>query len=80
VHKKWILSVTALVIGIALTLALHLRILEPLGITHADVLDVFLTALFLTGGTKAFNDLLKLVGYKKEAAKACLPPEGIQRV
>jgi hypothetical protein len=31
--------------------------------------DVILTALFITGGTKGVNDLMKLIGYKKEEAK-----------
>jgi hypothetical protein len=68
-HKKWILSVVAFIAGLALTLGLGLRILAPFGITRFPWVDVILTALFITGGTKGVNDLMKLIGYKKEEAK-----------
>lgn len=71
-HKKWILSVVAFIVGLALTLLLGLRILAPLGITRFPWVDVILTTLFMTGGTKGINDLIKLIGYKKEEAKAAL--------
>jgi hypothetical protein len=71
-HKKWILSVTAFVVGLALSLGLELRILHPLGVTRFAWVDMILTALFLTGGTKGINDLIKFIGYKKEEAKAAL--------
>jgi len=79
-QKKWILSAAAVVIGIALAAVLRLRILEPLGASCPDLLDLLLTAFFLSGGTKAFNDLIKIVGYKKEETKAALDPAQIARV
>lgn len=79
-HKKWILSAAAVVIGVTLAGVLHLRILEPLGVPCPDLLDLLLTAFFLSGGTKAFNDLIKIVGYKKEESKAELDAPQIQRV
>ncbi|HEY44558.1 MAG TPA: hypothetical protein G4O11_11315 [Anaerolineae bacterium] len=79
-HKKWILSVVAFVVGLALTLALGLRILAPLGITRFPWVDVILTTLFMTGGTKGINDLIKLIGYKKEEAKIDLDQAQMARV
>ncbi len=79
-HKKWILSAAAVVIGIALAGLLNLRILQPLGVSCPDVLDILLTAFFLSGGTKAFNDLIKIVGYKKEETRAQLDEPQIHRV
>jgi len=79
-HKKWILSAAAIVFGLTLAAALRLRILQPLGVTCPDLLDLLLTAFFLSGGTKAFNDLIKIVGYKKEETKAALEPAQIRRV
>lgn len=79
-HKKWILSVVSLVVGLTLAFGLGLRILKPLGVDRFPVVDGILTALFLTGGTKGINDLIKLIGYKKEQAKAGLDETQIARV
>lgn len=78
-YKKWILSVVALSSGLGVSLVLGLRILAPLGVTRADWLDLILTALFVTGGTKVFNDLMKWMGYKKEAARRASQPEPSRR-
>ena len=79
-HKKWILSVTALVVGLALSLGLGLRVLHLLGVTRFAWVDMILTALFLAGGTKGINDLIKFIGYKKEEAKAALNEAQVSRV
>ena len=79
-HKKWILSAAAVVIGVTLAGVLHLRILQPLGVPCPDLLDLLLTAFFLSGGTKAFNDLIKIVGYKKEETRGQLGEQQIRRV
>jgi hypothetical protein len=79
-HKKWILSIMSFIVGLVLSLFLELRILEPLGITRFPGVDVILTALFLTGGTKGINDLVKLIGYKKEETKTGLNEIQIARV
>jgi hypothetical protein len=71
-HKEWMLSVVAFIAGLTLTLILGLRILAPFGITRFPWIDVILTTLFITGGTKGVNDLMKLIGYKKEEAKAAM--------
>lgn len=79
-HKKWILSLVSLIIGLGLSFGLGLRLMAPFGFTRADWLDGILTALFLTGGTKGFNDLLKWLGYMKEAVKQRLPEGAAARV
>lgn len=71
-HKEWMLSVVAFIAGLVLTLVLGLRILAPFGITRFPWIDVILTTLFITGGTKGVNDLMKLIGYKKEEVKAAM--------
>jgi hypothetical protein len=79
-HKKWILSIVAFIAGLALTLGLGLRILAPFGITRFPWVDVILTTLIITGGTKGVNDLMKLIGYKKEEAKASFEAAQAARV
>lgn len=80
VHKKWILSAVSLVISLLITGLLNIRILVHFDVAGGDLLDLIITALFLSGGTKAFNDLIKLAGYRKEVAKVALTPQQIQRV
>jgi len=65
-HKEWILSAVAFFVGLLLTLVLGLRVLSPFGFTRMAWLDVLLTALFVTGGTKWLNDLLKIIAYKRQ--------------
>ncbi len=79
-YKKPILSAASLALGLLLTLSIGFRLLAPLGMLGPDGLDVLVTSLFIAGGVKGFNDLLKWVGYSKEAHKAALGPEQIQRV
>ena len=79
-HKKWILSLTSLLIALALTAGLGLAILAPLGYPGAGVFDVFVTALFMISGTKGANELLKWVGYRKTAARLSLPEAEAQTV
>jgi len=74
-HKKWILSAIALGMALIVTLGLRFRLLASLGYEEAPWLDVILTALFLTSGTKGFNDLIKWMSYKKEAARRALGAE-----
>ena len=69
-QKEWILSAVSFIFGLLLTLGLGLRILRPFGISRMAWLDVLLTALFVTGGTKWLNDLLKIIGYRKQDARA----------
>lgn len=79
-QKKWILSALSLLAGLGITFGLGLRIFGPLGLNAPDWADAIVTALFITGGTKGINDLLKLIGYRKESARAELAAAEADRV
>lgn len=79
-HKKWILSAVSLVVGLTLAVVLNLEMMRALGVGIPAWLDILITALFLTGSTKGFNDLLKLIGYKKESLKTTVSSEAAARV
>jgi hypothetical protein len=79
-QKKWILSVISLAAGLGITFGLGVRVFGPLGMNAPDWADAVVTALFITGGTKGINDLLKLIGYRKEAARAQLAAAEADRV
>jgi hypothetical protein len=46
------------------------RVLQPLGVANADVVDVIVTALIVSAGTEGFNSIMKFLGYAKEDKKA----------
>jgi hypothetical protein len=69
-YKAWILSAVSFVVGLLLAIVLGLRVLRPFGVTRAPWLDVLLTALLITGGTKWLNDLLKIIQYRKLELRA----------
>ena len=71
-HKKWILSAVALVVGVAISTGLDLRILSPMGVPVARWVDIAITALFITGSTKGINDLVKVLAYRKSEVRARL--------
>jgi hypothetical protein len=79
-YKKPILSAASLGLALALSLVFGFRMLTPLGMVRSDALDVLVTSLFIAGGVKGFNDLLKWIGYSKEARKAALNADQAQRV
>ena len=79
-NKKWVLSALTLIVSLLLAFGLNLRVLAALGASVPPVFDAIVTALFITGGTKGINDLLKLIGYHKEAAKSRLTAEQISNV
>lgn len=78
-RKRQVYAGIALLYGLTLAALTPIRALRPFGI-EAGWIDMLLTALFISGGTKGINDLLKWLGYQKEAAKARLSPEQIRRV
>ncbi len=78
-HKRPIYAGIALVYGLVLVIFTPIRALRPFGM-EVGWIDGALTALFISGGTKGINDLLKWLGYQKEQAKARLSPEQIRRV
>jgi hypothetical protein len=67
--KKIVINVIAFAVGLGLALAASLRVLEPLGITDKDAVDVIVTGLVVSGGTEGFNSIMKFLGYKKEEKK-----------
>jgi hypothetical protein len=79
-HKKWILSLVSLSVGLILAIVLDLGIMRALDVTIPVWLDILVTALFLTGSTKGINDLLKLIGYKKQSLKSSVRPEAAANV
>ncbi len=79
-NKKWVMGLLSLGLALATTFGLHVRLMAGLGMGDGGFWDGLVTALFLTGGTKGVNDLLKWVGYKKEGAKKTLAPSDVARV
>jgi hypothetical protein len=69
-YKKIALAVVSLVVGGSLALGVGLRVLQPLGIADAYYLDIFVTALIISGGSEGFNSIMKFLGYAKEGKKA----------
>jgi hypothetical protein len=69
VNKKLLLGLVSLVIGLALAFGAGLRVLQPLGVTHADFLDAVVTGLIISAGTEGFNSIIKFLGYTKELRK-----------
>jgi hypothetical protein len=68
-YKKIILGIVSLIIGLVLAFGVGLRVLRPLGVVKADVLDGVVTALIVSAGTEGFNSILKFLGYTKENTK-----------
>jgi hypothetical protein len=59
------------VLGVLIATEGKIQIFQLLGDKSLPgVLDTFLTAVFISAGTKGFNSLLKFANYKKEEAKA----------
>jgi hypothetical protein len=69
-HKDWIMSAIAFLAGLLLTMLLRLRMLNVFGVGQLGWLDALVTALFISGGTKWLNDLLKIVQYRKLEMRA----------
>ena len=64
-NKALIHSFLAFFVALGLSLLLDLQALRPFGLTRMPWLDTLLTALLITGSTKWVNDLVKVMGYKK---------------
>jgi hypothetical protein len=68
-NKKIVLGLVSLVVGLILSLGIGLRVLRPLGVEGADLVDIAVTALIVSAGTEGFNSILKFLGYTKENTK-----------
>ncbi len=47
-----------------------LRVLQPMGFTGAEWVDIVISALFISSGTESFNSIIKFLGYAKASQKA----------
>jgi len=68
--KKLILGIVSLIVGLVLAFGAGFRVLQPLGVAKADILDGVVTALILSAGTEGFNSIMKFLGYAKENKKS----------
>jgi len=68
-NKKLVLGIASLLIGLALAFGAGLRVLQPLGVTSADIWDGLVTGLIVSAGTEGFNSIMKFLGYTKERQK-----------
>lgn len=65
-HKKPILGILSLTVGLVLAYGAGLRVLQPLGITNPGFCDVIVTGLIVSAGTEGFNSIMKFMGYSKD--------------
>jgi len=68
-HKKLILGVVSLVVGLVLTFGFGLRVMARFGVYTADWLDAIVTAVLLSAGTEGSNSIMKVLQYYKETLK-----------
>jgi len=69
-HKKVVLGIVSLIVGLVLAFGIGLRVLEPLGVLNAEFWDAIITAFVISAGTEGFNSIMKFLGYKKEEKKS----------
>lgn len=69
--KKIVFSLISFFAGLGLALSPKIRVLTQLVTpdTVPSLLDYFVTALIVSGGTEGFNSILKFLNYKKEETK-----------
>ncbi len=75
-HKKAILGLASLTLGLVFASSSSLRVLKPLftgvvtdPVTIPTYLDYIVTALVISAGTEGVNSILKFLKYKKEETK-----------
>jgi hypothetical protein len=62
----------AFIIALVMTFGLRLFIFAALGIAAPRWADALVTALFINGGTKGINALIKILAYKKTEVRSRL--------
>jgi hypothetical protein len=65
-NKALIHNLIAFGCALFISVFLRLRALRPFGVEHVPWLDLLITALLVTGGTRWVNDLVKIMRYKKQ--------------
>lgn len=65
-RKGMILKPLSLIAGLILSTYAGLRVLTPLNYTGAEIWDIIVTSLIISGGTEGFNSIMKFLGYTKE--------------
>jgi len=69
-NKKEILGLASLVIGLILAWGAGLRVLQPMGVYTAKLVDVMISGLIISAGTEGINSIMKFLGYAKENKKS----------
>jgi len=69
-YKKAVLATISLAAGFYFAFGASLRVLHPLGIASADMIDGTVTAFIISAGTEGFNSIIKFLGYAKDNKKA----------
>jgi len=67
--KKVVLGLVSLALGLILSFAAGLRVLQALGVSNVDFIDGVVTGLIISAGTEGFNSIMKFLGYAKEEKK-----------
>lgn len=65
-NKGMILKPISLLAGLVLSFFAGLRVLSHLNYSGADIWDIIVTGLIISGGTEGFNSIMKFLGYTKE--------------
>ncbi|MCB4756916.1 MAG: hypothetical protein LHV69_07810 [Elusimicrobia bacterium] len=69
-NKKEFLGITSLVLGLVLSWAAGLKVLQAFGLYRAGFIDVLVSGLIISAGTEGTNSIIKFLGYAKERKKA----------
>lgn len=65
-NKGMILKPLSLIAGLILSFFAGLRVLNHLGYSGAEIWDILVTGLIISGGTEGFNSIMKFLGYTKD--------------
>ncbi|MDZ7264252.1 MAG: hypothetical protein ONB16_06675 [candidate division KSB1 bacterium] len=64
--KGMVLKPLSLLAGLVFSIFAGMRVLAHLNYTGAELWDIIVTSLIISGGTEGFNSILKFLGYTKE--------------
>ncbi len=65
-NKGMILKPISLLAGLIFSFFAGLRVLEHLNYSGAQIWDIIVNGLIISGGTEGFNSIMKFLGYTKE--------------